>query len=486
VRRPPAALLTAATALLLYLALGQRAFHGNDAYHYLHALDAGNLRNAQIPLYPPLGWLWSRALAICGVPLYEALRSLSAVAAALGVLAAHRAALTLLGDRRRALLVAAGCALTPAVLDTATVVEVDAVLFACACAAWLPFARLLRGGGFGGGFGAAGATGLVTAVAAGFHGAGHLLAAVLCGLQLAWGWPQRSLRATLPRMLVLAAVHAAASLVLGWLDGGGGQAAMASNTAGLGFRAAFVPHVLWHEWLLPYVPFGVLPLAALRARGLRAAALGALACLCGYLLVTTLVLGLLEPTGPALPHDGVYEYGSFLLGWTLPAVLLSIAALPLRAGAVAVAVAGVAGVWQVRAHDWPPDPDGYAAGYAEVAAAGPVHVIVDDAREWAWIARRHPGADVTMVRGYLELQVLPTAERQHMPLRPELFVVPFLLWRPAGDAPPALLVTERALARMRDSPVELLATAARELLPQKFAFEPVNARGFRAFRLRQK
>jgi hypothetical protein len=182
----------------------------------------------------------------------------------------------------------------------------------------------------------------------------------------------------------------------------------------------------------------------------------------------------------------VYEYGSFLLGWTLPAVLLSIAALPLRAGVLAVAVAAVAGVWQVRAHDWPPDPEGYAAGYAQLAAAGPVHVIVDDAREWAWIARRHPGADVTMVRGYLELQLLPTAERQHLPLRPELFVVQFQLWRPPGDAPPALLVTERALARMRSSPVPELAKAVNDLLPAAFVLEPVAALGFRAFRLRQR
>ena len=480
-RRPPAALLAAAAALLLYLALGQRAFHGADAYHYLRALQAGNLRNAQIPFYPPLAWAWAKLLCCAGVPLYEAVRSLSAVAAALGVLAAHRAALTLTGDRARALLVAAGCALTPAVLDTATVVEVDAVLFACACLAWLPFARLLRGGGAG----AACATGALTAVAGGFHGCGHLLALSLCGLQLVWGWPGRRLRATVPGLLALAATHALLTLLFGWLDGGGGQAEQASNTAGLSFRAGFVPCVIWHEWLLPYVPFCLLPLAALRAPALRSAVAGLFVCLCGYLFVTTLIIGLFEPTGPALPH-GACEYGSFLLGWTLPAVLLSIRALPLRAGALAVACAGVAGVWQVRAHDWPPDPDGYASGYAEIAAAGPVLVIVDDAREWAWIARRHPDADCTMVRGFFELQLLPEAANRHLPRGPELFAnaVPALPATRQRQPPPALLITERALARMQSSQVPELATAANQLLPRTFEFEPVNAQGFRAFRLR--
>jgi hypothetical protein len=168
----------------------------------------------------------------------------------------------------------------------------------------------------------------------------------------------------------------------------------------------------------------------------------------------------------------------------VPAVALSISALPLRAGALAVAVAGVAGVSQVRAHDWPPDPDGYAEGYAEIAAKGPVHVIVDDAREWAWIARRHPDADCTMVRGFFELQVLPEAENRHLPRGPELFAIAVPGLVAARQPPPALLITERALARMRSSHVAELATAANELLPRTFEFEPVNAQGFRAFRLR--
>src|SRR5262249_9163310 len=165
VRRPPATMLALLAAFALYLALGQHAMHGFDAYSFLRFVHAGELRNQQLLLYQPCAWAWSHLLAGFGVPLYEAMRALSASGAARGVAGAHRAGLPLGLDRRRALLVALGCGATPAVIDTATVVEVDALLFGCAAFAWVPFASLLRSGRPG----PAIATGAATALAAAFH-----------------------------------------------------------------------------------------------------------------------------------------------------------------------------------------------------------------------------------------------------------------------------------------------------------------------------
>lgn len=472
-----ASLGVAIGSLLLYVALGQNAYHGLDAYSYLDMVARGELHNELNLLYQPTAFAFAKLCSVFGLPLYEAMRLLSGIAAAIGVLCAHRAALTLGLPPARAAAAALGCGLCPAVLHAATVVEVDALLFAASALAWVPFARLLHNHGLA----AAVATGAATALAAGFHAAGHLLLGTLCGLQLAWGWPARSLRTTLPRMLVLLLVHGALTLLLGKLAGVGGQATMASNTASLKFRAEFVPHVLWHEWLLPYAPFCLLPFAALRSRGLRTAAIGFAVCLSGYLVVTTLVLGLLESTGPAMPHDGVFEFGSFLLGSTLPAVMLSMLALPARGAWLATALAGFVGIAQVRMHDWPADPVGYYDGYREVIQAGKPLVLVDGAREQAFVARRDPSFRPITVRGYLELEVPAKLATQPAPPGIDPLVAQFLAWCSSDPQGHALLITQAALDRMRASATPMVAAFANTALPASFVLTPAAAQGFRGY-----
>lgn len=204
-RRAAAAI--AAAALALYLATGQNLLHGFDVFVYLQQVGAGDLEYWLHALYLPTAWAWSELLGGVGVEQYEALRAMSAVAAAIGVFASHRAATALGWSAERAALTAIGCATLPAVVHAATVVEIDAITFGAFATAWVPFARLLRGDRFV----AAAAVGLVTGVASGFHAAGHLGAAALCGLQVTWGWPRRRLRSTLPRAAVLAAAHLATS-----------------------------------------------------------------------------------------------------------------------------------------------------------------------------------------------------------------------------------------------------------------------------------
>lgn len=471
-------LLAAAGLLLLYLALGQNAMHGLDAYHYLRFVQEGHLRNDLNLFYQPVAWAWVQLFGRFGLPTYEAMRALSAVGAALGVFAAWRAGLAFGLDRPRALLLAIGCGVVPAVLQAATVVEIDALLFACSALAWIPFARLLRTDRWP----LAIATGAGTALAAGFHAAGHLLALVLCGLQVAWQWPERPLHRTAPRALLLASVHGGLTFGLGRLLGAAGQASMASNTAALSLPWDFVPQVLWHEWLLPYAPFCLLPFAALLRRDLRSAVVAFALCLLGYLMVTALVLGLLRPTGPALPHDAVREFGSFLLGSTVPAVLLAVLALPVRIGQVAVAVAAVAGITQVRLRDWPADPSGYDTGFRAVVADRPYQLLVDDAREWAWLARRASLRPPLLVRGYLEVEVPALVAQQGGGIAPEHYAAQFAVWAHSKDMP--LLLSERALQRISASPVPALREFAREQLATSCVLEPVQAAGFTGYWLR--
>ena len=479
----------ALAALLVYVALGQNAYHGLDAYSYLDMVARGELHNELNLLYQPTAYAFAKLGAALGQPLYESMRLLSGIAGAIGVLCAHRAALALGLSPSHAAAAAVGCGLTPAVAHAATVVEVDALLFACSALAWVPFAHLLRPGNIANrrqAVGYAMATGAATALAAGFHAAGHLLLGTLCGLQLTWGWPARSLRTTVPQMLVMALVHGVLTLLLGKLAGVSGQATMASNTAGLTFRAEFVPHVLWHEWLLPYAPFCLLPFAALGARGLRAATLGFAVCLCGYLVVTTLVLGLLESTGPAMPHEGVFEFGSFLLGSTLPAVLLAMSALPSRGAWFATALAGILGIAQIRAHDWPADPAGYYEGYREVIQSGKPSVLVDGAHEQAFVARREPSFRPITVRGYLELEVPAKLAAQPTPPGIDPLAAQFLAWCAADPQGHGLLITQAALDRMRASTQPLVAAFANTTLTASFVLTPALAQGFRGYWIRPK
>ena len=141
---PRTGIAIALAMLVLYVALGQNAYHGLDAFSYLDMVSRGELHNELNILYQPTAYAFAKLCAAFGLPLYEAMRLLSAIAAALGVFCAHRAALQLGLAPAHAMAAALGCGLCPAVLHAATVVEVDAILFACSALAWMPFARTLR------------------------------------------------------------------------------------------------------------------------------------------------------------------------------------------------------------------------------------------------------------------------------------------------------------------------------------------------------
>ncbi len=472
-------LLIAVAFLCAYLALGQNLMHGYDAYHYMRCVAEGELHYSLHALYLPTAWSWTQLLGAIGVAQYEAMRSLSAIAAAAGVYGCHRAAIRLGLDGERAAMAAIGCASVPAVLYSATVVEIDAVEFGCFGIAWIPFATLLRHNRWS----AAVVTGLCTAVAAGFHGAGNLFAASLCGLQLAWGWPGRRLAETAPRALVLAAVHLVSITSIGWLAGSAGQVTMVTNSFGLQFHLDIVLRVMWIEFLLPYLPFGALVLVGVCRRELRASTIVCLVCLAGYLVLTTWIIGFYREEGRFGPQGGAIERGSFLLGLVPPLVLLSVQALPPRLAWTAVALSALSGIVQQRLLDWPADPEGYASGWAEVSAAEPSHVLLADAQEWAWIARRHPTLSSSLI-GVIRLQADLVTAQSGQPVPVEYFVTWFGVESVGHhNAGRRFLITDRALLALRASEDANLAAAATQL-PTVYAMERVSAGAFAAWSLR--
>ncbi len=473
-------LAIAALALGLWLALGQNLIHGFDAYVYLRRVAAGDLHHELHALYLPTAWAWSRGLGWLGVPQYEAMRSLSAVAAAIGVFACHRAAVRLGFARERAAMLACGAASVPALCHAATVVEIDAVAFGCQAVAWMPFAALLRRGAWS----SAVATGVATGVAASYHASGHLFAASLGGLLLLWHWPARRGR-TVVAAGVIAVVHAAVSVAITRVVGADEHDTMASNLFGLAFRAELLPSVFVHEFLLPYAPFGVLAFAAIVRRELRGATVAYAVCLLVYLYVTTCILGHFRDEARFGPQGRSVERGAFLLGLVVPMVTLTLAALPRRVAWAVVAVGACAGLVQQRLHDWPPDPPGYAAGWAELDAARPSHVIFADAQEWAWVARRYPGVPSTFV-GALHRQAEIAVEHGGRPLPADHVTIWFAAEIDAHErGGRRLLLTDGALAALRASGHQGVAAAA-ATLGEFFTMERVAAGSFRGWWLRRR
>jgi hypothetical protein len=467
-------LAIATAALVLYLATGQRLFHGFDAYHYLRFVATDQLRYWLHALYLPTAWAWSQALAWFGIELYEALRALSAVAAAVGVFACHRAALRLGLPAERAAMAAVAAATLPAVLHAATVVEIDAITFCGLALAWVPFAALVRDLRWR----RAVAVGCCTGITAGFHAAAHLGVTGLCALLIAWrrtGAPhQRAGRAAaiVATHLLVAALASAASR-------SGGQATMATNTLGLALPLARLPATLGIELLLPYAPVCLLPLAAAWRRELRGALAVLLVCVAVHVLVATMVMAHAATTCRYGPQGSV-ERGSFLLALAPCFVLLGAAAAPRGLAWLAIALGAVSAIVQQRAGDWPPDPAGHAAGWRQVTAGRPSHSLFADAREWAWVARRHPEVEATVVPA-LRVQVEAIVASTGAPLTADTYLIWFgvesAAHRAAGRE---LFVSDLAMAALRASPDAELANAVARL-GEVYALRRHEAHGFVAW-----
>ena len=473
------AVLIATGMCCLWLSLGQNLIHGFDALNYLEAVAAGNASNELHALYLPLAIGWTRLLDNLGVPQYEAMRSLSAIGAALGVYGCHRAAVRLGWDRERALMAAIGIGAIPAVFYSATIVEIDAVAFGCFGLAWIPFAQLLREGRRR----LAIPTGVATGVAAAVHASGNVFAAVLCCLGLLSLEP-RSWRLRFANVALLAATHAAVSLAVNLTLGARSQGVMVTNALALRFRGDVALQVLVAEVLLPYLPFVLLAIAGWWRRETRGMAAGFCLCLSGYFVLTTLVMGAFREEARFGPQGRSVERGAFFLGLTVPMVLLAVGSLPGRWAWCAIAVGAVSAITQQRLHDWPADPPGFADGWAEVASKSPVCVIFADSQELAWVVRRRPfvvGEVVGALRRRLEIAT------QMGVAVPSDYVVTWFAGQVQAQEQVGgkLLLTDRARTTLLECEDRTIAAAAARL-PEFFTFTPVAAGSFVAWWLRSR
>ncbi len=473
---------TAALALCCYLALGQNLMHGFDAFYYLRDIDQGELRHPRIAFYLPLAWAFSKALSTFGVREYEAMRALSSLGAAVGVACVQLAAQRLSLSRARCVLAATAVACLPAVAYSASVVEVDALFFGCACASWVPFSRLVSTQRVA----AAVATGIATAIAAGFHAAGHLLALQLCGLCLLWDWPQRALLRSAGLAVALLATHLALATAIAWAFGVGEQGEMATNTVGHAFPLDFVPHVAWNEFILAYAPIGLLALLTLRDSKRIGSAFGYLVCVCGYVFVSTKILGYQRYAKEFLSQGDIVERGSFLLALGAPMALLLARSLPVRATAIAVAASAAFAVTQIRSHDWPDDPPAAADAIDVALLRGPIEPFVADTQEWAWIARRHPQVRGTLY-GSVATDVAAAREKDPSVVTTDMVLLWFTMeYDRATQKGAQYVVTQRALDAMEASGDPAIAPAAKLLL-DRFRFALVADAGpLRAFKLTRK
>lgn len=478
-RRPFA---VAALALLLYLALGQNLMHGFDAFYYLRDVDQGELHHPRFAFYLPVAWVWAKALGVLDVPLYEAVRALSAFAAALGVLCTQFAARRLGFSPRAELMTGLAVASLPAVVYTASVVEVDAVFFACSAACWLPFARVLTDNRIG----AAIATGVATAVAAGFHASGHLLALQLAGLAMLWDWPQRRLARGAVLAGVQLAVHLVLAIAIAMVFGIGEQGEMATNTVGHAFPLDFVPYVALREWILPYAPVGVLALLALKDRNRIGAGLAYAIVLCGYVFVSTKILGYQRYAEGFLSQGNATERGSFLLALAVPMVLLLVRAAPPRLAVAAIAVGLYSSVWQVREYDWPDDPPAVSPAIDRALEKGPIAPFVADNEDWAWIARRHPRIRATLF-GEVVTSLIAARAKNPDVVTPEIVLLWFAMeYDRAVQQGAQYVVTQHALDAMAKAEESAIRIAA-ERLRDAYTFTPLDETGgYAAFVLTRK
>ncbi|MEY4830526.1 MAG: hypothetical protein RLZZ562_2322 [Planctomycetota bacterium] len=476
------AAITAAIAMCGYLALGQNLMHGFDAFYYLRDVDQGQLHHPRIAFYLPIAWAFTKLMSAFSVREYEAMRALSSLGAAIGVACVQLAAQRLGLSRGRCVAAAAAAASLPAVAYSASVVEVDAVFFGCACASWLPFSRLLTTQRWS----AAIATGVATAIGAGFHASGHLLALQLCGLAAIWDWPQRPLLQSLPRAALLLLTHLALATLIAFAFGVGEQGEMATNTVGHAFPLDFVPHVATHEFVLAYAPIGLCALAALLDRPRIGAGLAYAICLCGYVFVSTKILGYQRYAKEFLSQGDIVERGSFLLALGAPMALLTARMLPARALLVAIAASAAFAVVQVKSHDWPNDPPAAADAIEVALQRGPIEPFVADTQEWAWIARRHPQVRGTLY-GSVATDVAAARAKDPTVVTTDMVLLWFAMeYDRAMEKGAQYVVTQRALDAMEASGDPAIAPAAKLLL-DRYRFELIADAGpLKAFRLTRK
>lgn len=346
-RAPGEALLWFLVAFGVYVALRQEALHGTDWRWLVLWLDEPGAVHPQHPGYLPFGRAVRWLLQPFGFDVYAALAVGSAFGAALAVSFVHQATLALFGDRTLARTAAGLVLCTPALFHFGTVVELHAP-FAGAMA--IAVASAVRWGQSGSP-GSAVRTGILVGLATLLHATGHLLVPAI-GLAVWWGRRQRGFWRGLNGCLLFAVTHActwygifAAMRLAGHLPAAVEGFAAVPDDPGAsrhpleyllrflrGLQLAQVAPTVLCEWLLPFAPVSLLAFAAVRQRALRVWCSGFLLLLLGYLAVAVVLI-----------HAATDERGGYLIPLVVPAVWLTLLALPRRSWPWLVAATVVCG-----------------------------------------------------------------------------------------------------------------------------------------------
>lgn len=469
-------LLLAILALILYLFLRQESGYGDGPRALLDIRAGETFRHLLHFLYMPMVAGLAKVLNPSGLSLFEVAGILSALGVALGVLFLHSATCVLLGSNRSALLVAALCAVCPAVVFYATVVEFHGPFFAFSSLATLAMAWMVRVPRPR----SAVLLGITTGLAWFAHASGHLLAVLLpaCFLALRAERQQEG-ETTVPWPRQFALCGLAVLLHVLVTVGGGvllrsfglqvSSAGAAEFVARHGARQVVQLHLLlttiWYEAIWPYLPLSITWWLAWtrRASGPTAVALAAAAL--PYLAISCLLV------------PGYNEHGAYLLPLTWVAALLTVRRLDSRVCSLLLLVSLPVAVMQVWFHDDPGRSRAYAAGVREIAGTKTVCLIVGHQRDYEACVITMPSTDFFDIAklGMLD----PGTIRQALP---------------SMDAVMQETIAEGTLVLLTAGAYGCIAspeltrrfpggTVLREHLERNYVFVPVMARGFAGWRV---
>ncbi|MFQ5503562.1 MAG: hypothetical protein ACE5F1_02060 [Planctomycetota bacterium] len=463
-------LLTVA-ALLLFLLLGQDSFYKADGQGLVLALEHGEWRHHLHALYLPIvhGLAW--ILAPLELGTFRVATVASAGGTALGVFFLHRAALERGLSRVDALLAVLFVALSPAVLFFATVVELHGPFQAFAGLAWLGVSRLDRHARTSAAVGLGAATGLAALA----HGTGHLLPALL----LPWFFArQLSRRVALRRILTLAGIALGAHVLLTL------AAALLFLLLGIptGNLPAFlefyvenlagpdnIPHTLFGEWLVPFLPLSLLWIPALfeRTPRVEAAAFGASLVL--YLAAAFLLVGRGD------------EYGAYLLPLAYGAACLGVRVFKKPVLGALLLLSLLIAVYEVERHD---HPRGSARYVTDLMAATEVessyYLLVSDELD-PMLKAGVKNVEFQLLG--ISLELLEKASARDRPRVLEAFSQVLEAQRGKGKS---VYLTKGAFDMLKAASATASVRVLLDHLESGYEFEDIQHGSFRAYRIEPK
>lgn len=346
------ALCVGAASAAVLACLHQRTLYG-DAPSLLEAI-----RTDAIHLDSHAAW-WliaaglHRALAAWNVSPYAIGIALSAVGVGIGTAALYLAARRLQRSHGEALLACLGVLSAPPVVFFGTTVELHGLFFA-----WVGFTALAWATAFERGSRATEwLVGASTGASYFFHATGHLLAAsaaLMLVMTPRWAgdraggggrWRVRlrsGARVLLGHLALVVAIHQGLRLIGRPIDAAAGWHYLRECASVHVNHPRLLPRVVWNEWICAFAPWSLLCWWGWRRSATRRLTTALALCLVGYLALSFLLIATLD------------ERGAYLLPLAVPAVAISLHALPRWLVLVSIALGCAISTARIAAFDRSP------------------------------------------------------------------------------------------------------------------------------------